>query len=160
VIAVIPGEPVEIAAGIIYGGWGGLFWCLLGVAIGEVMIFSLMRRFGAPLLTKIFPAQQWRKFRFLRRSRYVELFTFVLFLIPGTPKDVLAYFVALTPLSLTRFLLLSLSARIPSIVSSTFAGSWLIQGNYWAAIGLFAVAAAVGLIGLISHDQILKRLHG
>ena len=53
--------------------------------------------------------------------------TFVLMTIPGTPKDLLTYFVGLTDMKLGTFLLISLVGRLPSVLSSTVGGHLLDQ---------------------------------
>ena len=85
---------------------------------------------------------------------------FFLFFIPGTPKDLLTYFVGLTDIKLGSFLIISLIARIPSVLSSTFGGHLLGVGKYWDAILLYAITGAVSLIGLMVYNKIIKRKKG
>ena len=82
---------------------------------------------------------------------------FALFFIPGTPKDLLTYFVGLTDMKLGTFLLISLVGRLPSVLSSTVGGHLLGDENYMGAIWLYAITGAVSLAGLLTYNAIIKR---
>ena len=82
---------------------------------------------------------------------------FILFLIPGTPKDLLTYVVGLTPMKLTAFLLITTLARIPSVVSSTVTGSLAQKGSYTAAVVTFGVTLIVTVICVMWYRRISKQ---
>lgn len=155
VIAFIPGEPVEILAGVLYGGFGGLFLCLLGCVIASSAIFMLSKRFGVPLVAKLFGKSKLDKFAFLKDAKKLEAIVFILFLIPGTPKDMLTYVVATSPMKLTQFLVISTFARIPSIISSTFIGSTIRQGEWATAVLIFALTAILGVVGIKYQEKMM-----
>ncbi|GHV69824.1 TVP38/TMEM64 family protein [Spirochaetia bacterium] len=160
VVAVIPGEPVELLAGVIYGAAGGLALCLAGSTIASVVIFSLVRKFGAPLVEKFFRKDGAGRFAFLQNRRQTSLVVFILFLIPGTPKDTLTYLVPLGKISLARFIMLSSLARIPSILTSTAMGDQAIRGNWILLLMIFLFTAALGLAGILFSDKIINKLKG
>lgn len=155
VIAFIPGEPVEILSGILYGGVGGLLLCLLGCVIASSGIFFLSQKFGTPLVEKLFNKRKFDNFAFLKDSRKLEAIVFILFLIPGTPKDMLTYIVGTSPMKITQFLLISTFARIPSIISSTYIGYTMRQGEWGITILIFALTAAFGVLGIKYQDSII-----
>lgn len=157
VLAFIPGEPVELAAGLIYGTWNGFFTCLLGVEIGSLLVFFAVKRFGMPLVTRFFSEEKLKSYRFLQNAERLELITFILFFIPGTPKDILTYVAALSPIKPARFLFISGLARIPSILSSTVVGAQLSQGNLWNAALIYAVVGVVGIGGILVHNKLMAR---
>ena len=82
---------------------------------------------------------------------------FILFLIPGTPKDLLTYVVGLTPMRLTTFLLLTTLARIPSVVSSAVTGSLAQKGSYTAAIVTYGVTLVITVICVLWYRRISKQ---
>lgn len=155
VIAFIPGEPVEIAAGVLYGGFGGLFLCLLGCIIASSGVFKLSQRFGTPLVAKLFQKKKLDEFAFLKDTKKLQTIVFILFLIPGTPKDMLTYIVGTTPMKLTQFLVLSTFARIPSVISSAFIGSTLRQGEWKLAALLFTITAVLGIAGIRYKERMV-----
>ena len=155
VIAFIPGEIVEILAGVMYGGFGGLLVCLIGCVIASSGIFLLSKKFGSGFTQRFYTKENLAKYSYLRDARKLELVVFVLFLLPGTPKDMLTYVAGTTPMRLLQFLLISTFARIPSIVSSTFIGSSLLHNNWPVTIMIFSVTAVLGVLGIIYKDKII-----
>lgn len=156
VIAFIPGEIVEILAGVMYGGFGGLFVCLIGCVIASSGIFYLSKKLGAKFTQRFFTKDNLDKYAYLRDSKKLEFVVFVLFLLPGTPKDMLTYVAGTTPMRLAQFLLISTFARIPSIVSSTFIGSSLLRNNWPMTILIFSVTAILGILGIIYKDRVME----
>lgn len=156
-VALIPGEVVEIAAGFAFGAFGGTLLCLLGVGIASIVIFLLVKRWGRPLVELFIPGESIDQLRFLRKEDRLRELIFLLYLIPGTPKDLLSYFVGLTRIKLGEFLVISLIARIPSVVSSTVGGSFVSSGDYFRAGVVFCVTALVSLGGALLYKRILSR---
>lgn len=155
IIAILPGEPVELIAGALYGTWGGLFICLAGCILASSIAFLISRRFGTKLLYKLFGKEKVDGFAFLRNTGRIEMITFVLFFVPGTPKDMLTYVAGVSPIKLTRFLAIATLARIPSILTSTFAGATMRQGKWQVSLIVFAVTALIGIIGIKYHERIM-----
>lgn len=149
VFAFIPGEPIEIVAGLLYGGFGGLLLCLIGVLIGTVLIFYLVKLFGKPLVDCFVSAERFEKLKFLHDERRVEWLTLILFLIPGMPKDLLTYIAPLTPIKASRFFMIATFSRLPSLLTATFAGAAIYQGEYWLTLLLFAIATVLAVIGIV-----------
>ena len=156
VIALIPGEPVELAAGMLYGTWGGLLICLAGILIGSSVIFTLVRRFGQPLVRKLIHEEDMKKYAFLSDAQKLDMLIFLVFLIPGTPKDTLNYLCPLTPISPVRFLILSTFARIPSVLSSTFAGANFAQGNLIGSALSLCLTTLVGILGIRYENTLIQ----
>lgn len=158
ILAVIPGEPIEVLAGILFGTFWGYVWCTIGMLIGTVLIFYAVRFFGKRVINALADSKQLEKFKFLHDARRLEMLVFLLFFIPGTPKDILTYFMPLTKIKPLRFFVIVTVARIPSIVSSTFAGSSISEGNWMQSIIIFAVIGVIGLLGIWLNDILMKRL--
>ena len=156
-IAIVPGEPIEILMGVMYGTVGGLLLSMLGCAIGSLLVFLAVRKFGLPLFEFFFEKKHLDRFDFLRNTKKLELFIFILFFIPGTPKDVLTYFAPLTPIDIRTFILITIFARIPSIITSTYAGSSIIEGNLLKTILIFAATAIIGIAGIIISNKITDK---
>ena len=157
VIALIPGEVIEIGGGYAFGAIEGTLLCMAGVAIGSALIFLLTRLFGTKLVEVFISREKISQMKFIKDEKKLNFLIFLLFFIPGTPKDLLTYFVGLTPVKLHSFLILSSIARIPSIVSSTFGGHALGEQNYTLAIVVFVVTGAVSLAGMLLYNSIMKR---
>lgn len=157
-IALIPGEFVEIGMGYAYGWFEATLLCLVGVAIGSAMIFMLVKRFGVRFVEIFVSTDKINQLKFISSEKRLHRFTFILFFIPGTPKDLVTYFIGLTRMTLKDFLGITLFARIPSLVSSTVGGNFIGEGKYLHALVLLAVTAFVSLIGLKLYNMILKKI--
>ncbi len=156
-VAFIPGEVVEIGAGLSFGWIGGLLVCLAGIAAATTVVFLLTKRFGIRLVELFIDRERIDNLKFLNSEKKLKRTVFLLFFIPGTPKDLITYFVGLMRITLSEFLTISLIARIPSVVSSTLAGHYIIEGDYIKGGIVFAITAAVSLVGMLIYNKIVKR---
>ncbi|MCI8513168.1 MAG: TVP38/TMEM64 family protein [Lachnospiraceae bacterium] len=156
VIAVIPGEPLEIGAGYAFGIWEGTALCLIGIVIGSAAIFLFVRAFGVKVVEIFFPEEKIRSVRFLQDTQKLNVLTFFIFLIPGTPKDLLSYVVGLTKMNFLTWLFISGVARIPSVITSTIGGDALGMQNYQFAVLVFAVTLAISLGGILLYHRICR----
>ena len=156
VVAIIPGEPLEIGAGYAFGFWEGTALCLLGIFLGSAVVFLLVRRFGTHLVEVFFDKEKIRSLKFLQESKKRDLLIFLVMFIPGTPKDLLSYFAGLTDIKLGRWLLITTVARIPSVITSTVGGNAVGEQNYLFAILVFAGTLAVSGLGLLIYQRISR----
>lgn len=156
VIAFIPGGPVQIVAGALYGPVGGVLVCLLGTVAATFCVFAIIGRFGRGALTLFVDERDITAFKFLSDERRLERLVLILFFIPGTPKDALIYLFALTPIARGRFLLLATCARLPALVTSVLAGD-SIAGGLWLRAGImFLIISVISLAGYLIYNRILK----
>ena len=156
-LAFIPGEPLEIGAGYAFGFWEGTLLCMIGVAVGSLLVFALVRRFGVRLVETFFSENKIHSLRFLQNSRKRDILIFFVMFIPGTPKDLLSYFAGLTDIPMARWLLITTVARLPSVVTSTVGGNAVGEQNYLFAIVVFAATLLVSALGLLIYQQLCKR---
>lgn len=158
VVAFIPGEVVQVAAGMIYGPWVGVLIVLVGCVVSSAFVFLLVHKLGAPFVQAMVSEKHMAKFRTFENSGKLNIIVFVLFLIPGMPKDVFTYLVPLTHMPLRTFLLLSNIARIPGILVSTYAASGLVEGDIVQSLIIFLVAGAIAVVCILFYDKIMKAI--
>lgn len=157
VVAIIPGEPLEICAGYAFGAVEGTILSTIGIALGSAAVFMLVRTLGVKLVEVFFSVEKIRSMRFLRESRKRNTLAFIIMLIPGTPKDLISYFAGLTDMKLSEWLIITTVARIPSVVTSTLGGNALAEQNYLSAVIVFAVTAVISIIGIAIYNRISRR---
>lgn len=155
-IAFIPGEIVEILSGILYGTFGGLLICLIGMTIASVLIYYTVKLFANKYIEKY--KDKLKTYSFLNSPEKIHVYFFILFLIPGIPKDIFIYLVPFLPIKLSTFLIVSIFARIPSVLSSTIVGNSLMAGNYIVSIIVFSSFAVIGILAILFHNKILNLL--
>ena len=157
VVAVIPGEPLEISGGYAFGAVQGTVLCMLGAFLGSVVVFAFVRRFGRELVEIFFPKEKIESLRFLQSSPKRDLLFWIVFVVPGTPKDLLCYFAGLTDLSWGKWLLICSLGRVPSIITSTVGGSAVGGRQYLFAILVFAGTMALSAVGLLIYRGLCRR---
>jgi uncharacterized membrane protein YdjX (TVP38/TMEM64 family) len=157
VIALVPGEPLEIGAGYAFGALPGTLLCLMGTFLGSIVVFLLVRKFGIKFVEIFFGEKKIKKLKFLENPKKRDLLIFTVFFLPGTPKDLLTYFAGLTEIKLTTFLAITTIARIPSILTSTLGGNALGTQKYITAIIVFALTLIISGAGLLIYNKISDR---
>ena len=157
VVAIIPGEVFEIGAGYAFGAWEGLLLCLAGAAAGSAIIYGFTKLFGTKMVEAFISREKINSLKFINNSKKLELLIFILFFIPGTPKDLFTYFIGLTPMKLTTFLLLSSVARIPSVITSIIGGAALGMQNYEFAVVVFIATAVISGAGVLVYRFLSNR---
>ena len=157
VVALIPGEPLELAGGYAFGTVEGTIWSMVGIAIGSALTFLLVRKLGVRMVEVFFSRKKIREFAFLKNPKKTKIIAFILMLIPGTPKDFLSYFAGLTKLTLKEWLGIVSVARIPSLITSTISGGAAGSENYVLAVIMFILSAILSAIGVVYYRQICKQ---
>ena len=153
VIALIPGEPLEMGAGYAFGAIEGTVLCLVGTLLGSVLVFLLVRRFGVKLVEVFFSIEKVQNLKILKNKKRLNILVFFAFFLPGTPKDLLTYAGGLTKMPLKTFIIITTVARIPSIITSTVFGNAVNQQNYWVAAVIFGVTLLLSGAGLLIHNK-------
>ena len=156
IIAFIPGGPLELIGGMLFGTWLGLAVTVAGAFLGTLTVYALVHRFGKPLVDVFVNEKTAEKLKFLQNEEKLEIAVFLLFLIPGIPKDLLTYLVPLTRMRGRDFIVLSTLARFPSLAASVMVGDSISDGNYWLTIAICAVAAVLSFIGFQFKKRITK----
>ena len=150
ILAFIPGGPMQMIAGALYGGFFGGLILLAGAAAASALIWWLVGLFGTAAMEAFHNKEKighLHRIRALHDERQAEALIWILFLIPGVPKDLLTYFAPLTPVKEKRFLVISTSARCPGIFLTTFASSSLLSGSVWISVSLYALMFVAALGG-------------
>lgn len=151
IFVFLPGEVIEVAAGFSYGTFEGLIICLLGTIIGTIIIYDLLNKYGIKFINKFYDTNKINQINFLKKEKHLEIIIFIIFFIPGTPKDLITYLAPFTRLELTTFLAITSIARIPSIITSTISGSALSNQNYQLTIWVFIITGAISILGLLIY---------
>lgn len=156
-VAIIPGEPLELVAGYAFGMVEGTILCIIGAFVGSMLVFLFVRKFGVKAVEIFFSMDKINSIKFLQNAKKRDTLIFFIFLLPGTPKDLLCYFVGLTDIKLRTWMLITTVARIPSIVTSTIGGDAIGLQNYVFAVIVLVVTLVISGIGILIYRHIAKR---
>ena len=143
--------------GYVWGPWLGTFTCLLGIFIGTATIYFLVRKLGMRFVKKVVGTDDLTKYKFLSNKNKVDITIFILFFIPGTPKDALTYIAPIAPISPIKYLLIATFARIPSIITSTILGDSIADGEYILAVIVFLITAVISVLGIIFGNKYIEK---
>ena len=156
IICVIPGQWLQFAAGYMYGFWLGFLYSIIGAAIGSVVTYYLAKHLGRDAMHLIFGEARINEFIHKLNSKKAIVIVFLIFLIPGVPKDLCNYAAGISEMKLKPFLIVSLVGRSPGMMGSLLIGRQIEAGNYTGAIVVAAVAVVLCVVGIIMR----KRLTG
>lgn len=159
-LAIIPGEPVELLAGMCYGATGGLIVIYIGIFISSSMVFFLVRRVGEASIYSFVSEEKVKKIEKskLFNSKNAEGLLLLMLALPGTPKDLFTFMGALLPsVRAKRFLVLSTLVRFPSIITSTVVGGSFMAGETKFALIVYATTFVVSFLVFIIYS---KRRYG
>lgn len=163
-LIIIPGEPIEILAGICYGAIWGTIFIMTSACIISTIIFFLVRKFGRKFVYDFCDEKKVQKIennKIFQNPRKIEMIILILFLMPGTPKDLLVYVAGLLPIKPSKFILISTFARFPSVITSTIAGEKIIAGDWKMGLILYAsivilVVILIFIINKFDKDKVTK----
>lgn len=151
-LVVLPGEPLEILAGMCYGSIGGMLFIFASVFVTTTIIFLLVKKYGKKYIYESFSKEKIDKIenaKAFKNPKKIELVLAILFLIPGTPKDLLTYIGGLLPISYKRFVLIATFARFPSVISSTIAGDNIVNGKFADALVVYGITFAITALSIV-----------
>jgi uncharacterized membrane protein YdjX (TVP38/TMEM64 family) len=133
VFAPIPGEATGFIGGYLFGVPLGLLYSTLGLTIGSVLAFLIARWLEEHFVSRWIPKEILEKFDFLM-ERQGALVSFILFLLPGFPKDYLCFVLGLSRMPFKLFLLICMVGRLPGTLLLTLQGAKVYQGDYYSTL--------------------------
>lgn len=158
VAAPIPGEVTGFIGGYLYGPVLGTVLSTIGLTIGSLIAFLLARIFGRPFVDKFVKKETMDKYDFLLHHEGAFL-VFLLFLIPGTPKDFLCYILGLGHLTTKEFLIMSTVGRLGGTVLLTLGGNYIHQHQYRQFFVLLGVTIIMVFFSMVYKDKLERLFH-
>jgi uncharacterized membrane protein YdjX (TVP38/TMEM64 family) len=159
VVSPIPGEATGILGGYLFGQWLGLVYSTIGLTLGSVAAFAIGRWLGAHYVKNLVSAETWNRLGFIVEAEGAVL-CFIVYLIPGLPKDIVCYLFGISPMPLWVFALVSGLGRIPGTWVLSAQGAHTAAGDYLQAILVTAVAVAAALPLYYYRHRIMVWFHG
>lgn len=153
VVAPIPGQITGSVGGFIFGTWG-ILWTIIGGMIGCWIVFILARKFGRPLLEKIFKKSVISKFDFILEAEGASLILFAIFLLPGFPDDIICYMAGLTKVPIPKLMIIVFLGRLPTVIVNNFLGAG-INTNLPLVIGVCAVSVIILGLAVWQRDRLM-----
>lgn len=155
IVAPIPGEVNGFIGGYLYGPVLGTLYSTIGLTIGSWIAFLLARWLGLPFVEKVVGARITEKYDYFMEHRGV-LITFILFVIPGFPKDALSYLIGLSHMKVSTFLVICTTGRLLGTLMLSISGNCARNNQLSATAALLGISALIVLLAYYFHDDILK----
>lgn len=159
VIFFIPGEVIQAAGGYIFGTFFGTVISFLGILVGSYLLFTISRRLGREFVRRLIPSKAHNKFERIINNKNPKTIIFILYLIPGLPKDSLAMICGLTDINPKDFIICSMIGRIPALAMSSYFGANISKGKDLQLIIITIIIISVTVLGFIFKEKILLKLN-
>lgn len=144
IISPIPGDATGFLGGYLFGGWLGFFYSTVGLAIGSLAAFAVGRALGARYVSRWVTRKVWDSVSFMIEAQGVAL-CFIVYLIPGLPKDITCYVFGLSPMRFWLFAVTSTLGRMPGTWVLSAQGAHTADGRYMHVLVLTGLVAAVAV---------------
>ncbi|MCQ2550913.1 MAG: VTT domain-containing protein [Clostridia bacterium] len=154
IISVIPGQIVQMAAGYIFSIPLGLLLSILGVLLGSTCTYFIAKLLGKNFIEMIFGEDKVRSYRAKLNSKKAYLIVFLIYLIPGIPKDLVGYVAGISEIDYAMFIAISTIGRLPGLIGCIVIGEMTYMQNYTAAIVIGVIATILFVIGIIYRKKI------
>jgi uncharacterized membrane protein YdjX (TVP38/TMEM64 family) len=158
IISPIPGEITGPVGGALFGVWWGVVYSTIGLTVGTLFCFWVGRQWGEPLVRPWLSEHHWNRMSFILEAEGA-IICFILYLVPGFPKDIISYLFGLSPMPFWLFALISTVGRVPGTVISSYFGAHVAEQQYIYAIAFLALVMALGLPFYYYRERIIRRFH-
>jgi len=155
VVAPVPGEVTGFVGGFLFGNIMGVILSTIGLAIGSLIAFGIARKFGLRFVERVVKKEYIDKFNNFITHKGMNI-TFVLFLVPGFPKDSLCYLLGLTHMRIIDLIFMNVFGRLPGTLMLTLQGNALRNGRYQQFFWLLIISIALIAILYFTRNYIIQ----
>ena len=155
ILAPFPGEATGFIGGYLFGAAAGFFYSTIGLTIGSWVNLLIGRYFGKRVVRRIISRPHLEKFDRVLKHQGVIIF-FILFIIPGFPKDYLCLFLGLSSVSLKLLILIAGVGRLPGTLILSLQGDSLFDRNYVLTTVLLIICLITGIISYRYREKIYQ----
>ncbi|MBK1813553.1 TVP38/TMEM64 family protein [Clostridium sp. YIM B02505] len=158
VIFFIPGEVFQTAGGYVFGTIEATILSIVGINLGSIILFNLTKKYGTRFVEKVVPDVAIKPFERLMNSDRLNLVVFLIYIMPGIPKDSSIFLCGLSRITLIDFLIYSTLGRLPMLILSSYYGANIAIGNKLVIYIGTTIFIMLIVIGLVFKDRLFKRL--
>jgi uncharacterized membrane protein YdjX (TVP38/TMEM64 family) len=158
VVSIIPGQAIQFAAGYAFNFWLAYLFSIIGIALGTFITFYLAKFLGTDFIHMLFGEERIQRHIDRFKNKRAFLVLFILFLIPGIPKDMLTYAAGVSDIRFMPFLIINLTARTPALMCTILIGTFFRSHSYVGMYVLIAIAIVLFILGVIFRDKLFSSL--
>ena len=130
----------------------------VGLTIGTLTCFAIGRKWGEPFVRPWLSEHNWSRMSFIVEAEGAIL-CFILYLLPGFPKDITSYLFGISPMPFWLFALVSTIGRIPGTWISSYFGAHVAEQQYVTAAIFIALVTAACLPLYYYRREIIRYFH-
>lgn len=156
IAAPVPGEVTGFVGGVFFGAARGILYSTIGLTIGSWIAFALARFTGRPLVEKLVSFETIKRYDYVMKHRG-RFLAFLMFLIPGFPKDILCYILGLGHMGHRDFLMVSTTGRLLGTVLLTLQGEFFRNGQFAAFFTILGVSIVCLILVMICRSALERR---
>ena len=157
IVAVIPAGPFQVAGGYAFGAFWGTMLSIAGNGLGSMLVYFMVKLFGSRAIGLFVAPEQIDKLKHILDAPKWKILFVVIFMIPGSPKDVLTYLTGISELKPLSVLLLTTLGRLPAILASCLGGDALSEASYGKAAIFFGILAAISIAGALIYRKLSRK---
>lgn len=158
IICIIPGQPIQFTSSYLFGVLGGYIISIIGATIGAVIAFYIAKLLGSEAIKQLFGESKVENYRNKINSGKGLLIAFMIYLLPGLPKDIVGYVAGISNMRILPFLIISSIGRSPGMLGSLFFGKFFKNMNFIGIISLVAACLIILIICFIFKDKLIHIL--
>ena len=158
VVSVLPGQLFQMAAGYLFGFVPGLIYTFIGAVLGTLITFVLARVLGSDAVHLMLGEERSKHYMALLNSRKAYMITFLIYLIPGIPKDTVCYVAGVSEMRMLPFVIISVAGRMPAMAASVIFGAMYMKHDYTGMIIVAVIVAVIVLICILKRKEIMERV--
>ena len=158
VIAVLPAEPVQVVAGLTFGFWIGTLACLVGVVVGNTVIYALYKVYGDKLRS-YFNKNLDIDFDSASTTYKVSLVIFILYFLPAIPYGMICFLAATLGMKYHKFIIVTTLGALPSVCIGVGLGHIALASSWIVSVGVFAVLLVILTFVMIKKDYFMAKIN-
>ena len=158
VVSIIPGQAIQFAAGYAFNFWLAYLFSLIGIGLGTLVTFYIAKFLGTDFVHLVFGEERIKRYIHRLNSKKAFIIIFILFLIPGVPKDMITYAAGVSDMRFVPFLVINLIGRTPALMGTILMGTFLRSHSYVGMYILIGVAVVLFVLGLIYKNKVIAKL--
>ncbi len=155
VFAPVPGEITGFVGGLLFGNVRGTLFSTIGLTIGSLGAFAISRMLGIRFVEKVVKKDYIDRFNYFVTHKGLNI-SFILFLIPGFPKDSLCYLLGLTRIRVADFILMNIFGRLPGTLMLTMQGTALNDKQYRAFFILLFISIVLTFVLYLARNILIR----
>lgn len=156
-IFIIPGQAIQLAGGYIFSFWLGILLTFAGVLLGTIITFYLARILGKDAVHLMVGEERTKHYIEKLNSKKALMVIFIIYLIPGIPKDAVTYIAGVSDIEVRPFVIISMLGRLPAMIGGVMIGSMLNSGSYIGVIILSVISCIAFILGIVFREKLIGK---